>query len=74
MGPEGWVGRWWVEGRLGGRIEKERKKAEVRKARKREDFYSGGRAACTKGHTTSGQVSESLQSRIVMLRFLNQGG
>jgi hypothetical protein len=23
MGPEGWVGRWWVEGRLGGRIEKE---------------------------------------------------
>jgi hypothetical protein len=27
MGPEGgWVGRWWVEGRLGGRIEKKKKK------------------------------------------------
>jgi hypothetical protein len=39
MGPEGgWVGRWWVEGRLGGRIEKKKKKesgseggAEVRR-------------------------------------------
>ena len=31
MGPEGgWVGRWWVEGRLGGRIEKKKKRKRKR--------------------------------------------